>query len=504
MLSRRSSRAFFLRQFVAGLALFLVSNGLDAAQRRPLWLAVVRPELAEPLKALAEMRRSDGLEVLVSTKSVNEALKSAPQKPEFLLLVGDDEAGKENAPWYLPAKRLKLYRWRSVQQQEYASDAAWGDLDGHGVPSIPVGRIPARSRAQVEQVVRKILAYESQPPTIADLHLTVWLGSPEYNAAINAMASGLGVNLIQTKGPQWLHPWLVSGNPNDPFCGWPPNQSPRFTKQMKQGGILSVLMGHANADAFYSMRFADKPIFYTADDAARELGNGHPVPPMVFFSCESGNFTTNPCQAKSLLFLAGGPVATIGATTESHPLTNYFSGACLLTALGGQEKRLGTIWLNAQKKASQTRDFLMEMMLRDVEGSLEKEINVEKLRRDQVLMYALLGDPATRLRLPERLDASVERAETGWRWRVKRPPGATHLEVGFRKPQVLPVSPAKRPTSAAEADKTSETANACFAFAAQPSPPNDGPWEGICDHPGWLRLVAIGPTTLHVAVLKLK
>ena len=64
----------------------------------------------------------------------------------------------------------------------------------------------------------------------------------------------------------------------------------------------------------------------------------------------SGNFTAKPCQAKSLLFLPGGPVATIGATTESHPLTNYFSGACLLTALGGQEKQLGTIWLNAQKK----------------------------------------------------------------------------------------------------------------------------------------------------------
>ena len=219
MLSRRSSHAYFLRRFVAGLALFLVSNGLDAAQRKPFWLAVVRPELAEPLKALAEMRRSDGLEVVVSTKSVNEALKDAPQRPEFLLLVGDDEARKENAPWYLPAKRRKLYRWRSVQRQEYASDAAWGDLDGHGVPRIPVGRIPARSRAQVKQVVRKILAYESQPPTIAERR----------------------------------------------------------------------------------------------------------------------------CQAKSLLFLPGGPVATIGATTESHPLTNDFSGACLLTAVRRNFGRLVVI-----------------------------------------------------------------------------------------------------------------------------------------------------------------
>jgi len=488
------------------IALLLLSSGLaPAAEKKLLWLAVSKPDLTEPLKPLAEKRRADGFEVLVSSKPVEASLSTSSRRPDFLLLVGDDEPGREESPWYLPAKRMKLYRWRNVQPQEFASDAAWGDLDGDGVPDIPVGRIPARSRAQVALVVRKILAFESQPPTAADLQLAIWLGSPEYNAAINAMASGLGVAMVQTKGPQWLRPWFVSGDPGDPLCGWPPDQPARFTRQVQQGGILSVLMGHASADAFYSMQFAGKPIFYTAGDAAGELGKGPPVPPMVFFSCESGNFARpKPCQAKSLLFLPGGPVATIGASTESHPLPNYFSGVCLLAALGGGEKRLGAIWLAAQRQASRKRDFLIEMLLRDVEGSLEKEINVEKLRRDQMLMYALLGDPATRLRLPEPLEASVERAETGWRWRARRPPGATHLEVGFRKPQALPVSQDQKPAGAEEANKASETANGCFAFTAQPSPPDDGSWEGICDRPGWLRLVAIGPSTLHVAVLKLE
>jgi hypothetical protein len=501
-----SRRPGFLTGPVAiALALLTLSSGTQAAEKKPLWLAVGSAELTEPLKALAEKRRSDGFETVVSNKPIEEVMAASARRPDFLLLVGDDEPGQEKAPWFLPAKRRKLYRWRSVQPQDFPCDAAWGDLDGNGVPTIPVGRIPARTRAQVDLVVRKILAFESQPPTPADLQLAVWLGSPEYNAAINAMASGLGVATIQAKGPPWLRPWFVSGDPSDPLCGWPPDQPARFTRQVKQGGILSVLMGHASADAFYSMQFADKPIVYTADDAAGELGKGPPSPPMVFFACESGNFARRkPCQAKSLLFLAGGPVATIGATTESHPLTNYFSAVCLLAALGGPEKRLGAIWLGAQRQASRSRDFLMEMLLRDAEGSLEKEINVEKLRHDQMLMYALLGDPATRLRLPEPLEASVERAGTGWRWRVKRPPGATRLEVGFRKPQALPVSPGKKPTSAQEADKAAETANAGFAFTAQPSPPNDGPWEGTCDRPGWLRLVAVGPGTLHVAVLKLE
>ena len=66
-----------------------------------------RPALAEPLKPLAEKRRGEGYEVIVSTKTVAEGLAQAGSRPDFLLLVGDDEPGQETAPWYLPAKRMK-------------------------------------------------------------------------------------------------------------------------------------------------------------------------------------------------------------------------------------------------------------------------------------------------------------------------------------------------------------------------------------------------------------
>jgi len=487
----------------SALALIHAADAADGAPRKPLWLAVAKSDLAEPLTPLTDLRRRDGFEVVVSTKDVQEALRDAPYRPDFLLLVGDDQPGKENSAWYLPSKRLKLYRWRSVQRPEYASDAAWGDLDGSGVPVIPVGRIPARSRAEVELVVRKTIAFESQRPKASDLNMPFWMGSPEYTPAINTMASGLGVAMIQTKGPPWLRPWFVSSNANDPLCGWPANQPLRFDRQMKQGGVLGVLMGHANSDAFYSMSFRGNQIWYTAKDARAEFSEGPPTPPLVFFTCESGNFTqATPCLAKSLLFLPGGPVAAIGATTESHPLTNYFSSTSLLAAMGKRENRLGTIWLAAQREARRSHDFLMEMMLRDVEGSLERQIDQEKLRRDQVLMYAILGDPATRLRLPEALPATVERTARGWRWRAKKPPGATSLEVGFRNSQFAPKLPQGNP-SAEAMDKAADAANDCFAFSLQSSPAHDEPWEGTCDQTGWLRLVAIAPNTLYVAVLKL-
>lgn len=482
----------------------LPARAAPPVTEKPLWLAVARTELASALEPLAEKRRQDGFEVVISTKSIAESLAASPRRPHFLLLVGDDEPGKEEAAWYLAAQRKKLYRWRAAQAPEFASDMAWGDRGGREALDLPVGRIPARSREQVALVVKKIIDFESQPPTAADLQLPVWLGSPEYTETINAVASGLGVQMLQTKGPVWLRPWIVSGNPHDPFCGWPPEQASLFSRQVRAGGIAGVLMGHANEDAFFSMRFQDQTIWYASGQAAQEFARGRPVPPLIFFSCQTGNFArAEPCQAKVLLFCPGGPVAVIAATTESHPLTNYFSGVCLLEAVCGKEKRLGSIWLQAQKEARGRHDFLVEMMLRDCEGSLDKQIDEAKLRRDQPLMYAIFGDPATRLRLPQPLQASLQPTATGWCWQATRPPGATRLDAGFRKVPAVEMSATPAPTQAAKARKAFDAANASFEFTAVASLGADVPWAGTIGRGGLLRLVASGGGQLHVAVLKL-
>ena len=263
-------------------------------------------------------------------------------------------------------------------------------------------------------------------------------------------------------------------------------------------------MGHADAESFFSMTHDGQRIYYTASAAEAELAKGPPVPPLVFFSCESGDFTRpTPCMAESLLFFPGGPVATIGATTESHPLSNYFSGLSLLRALGGPQKRIGPLWLDAQRQAMKARNFLVERVLRDVEGKLEEKIDVKKVRRDQLLMYALLGDPATRLRIPEPLKASVQRTAAGWRWKAERPEGATNLQVGYRSAGPRSAEWQEKPAQQKEARAAFEAANAVFAFIPVSSPPDGGPWEGTAERPGWIRLVATGGGAIHVAVLKL-
>lgn len=201
--------------------------------------------------------------------------------------------------------------------------------------------------------------------------------------------------------------------------------------------------------------------------------------------------------------MPGGPVAVIGATTESHPLPNYFSGLCLLRTVSGNDKRLGSMWLNSQRKAMKSRDFIMERVLTNAEGKLEEKIDVGRLRRDQLLMYALLGDPATRLHLPDKLGGKIERLDDGWHWRVDKPKGATRLYVGFR-PAGQSFPTAQLPLEKAAARKRFEQANATFDFQPLAELAADKPWRGVINKEGTLRLVAIGPGHIYAIAFKLK
>jgi hypothetical protein len=487
----------------------------------PLWVAVGPPGLVEAVEPLAARRKAEGFEVVVSAKPVAEALAAVPdfevlpallrgnkpfqlKRAAFLLLVGDDEPGKEAEPWSLPAKRRALYRWRDAQATEYAADPLWGDLDGDGIPEIPVGRLPARTRAEADLAVKKILAYEAAPVAAADLRLAVWAGSPRYGGAVDATAALTLLTSIQAGVPGWLQPWVLASDPRFPFCGWPPAQPGRFARELRQGAILAAMMGHADAERFWAMAYEGKDVAFSAADAAAAFGEGPPVAPLVVMACSAGDFARPaPGLAEALLALPGGPVAVVAATTDTHPLTNYFTGMALLEAIGGKDRRLGTVWLRAQRAAYKARNPLAETVLRNVEGKLEAELDIPKLKRDQLLMYALLGDPATLLRYPLPMEVTTQKTIEGWKWKAVRPEGAETLQVGLR-----PVSPrppiAKGVSDEATAQAQLEEGNGALAYVVLPAPAAGDPWEGVTPKGGWLRLVATGGGKTWVACVKLE
>ena len=484
------------------LSLVIVA-GVAAEDRRPIWLAVGPPRLIEAIEPLARHRRAEGLETIISAKSVEAALSSAPRRPTFLLLVGDDQPGEEGQFWCLPTKHRQLYRWRASQAEEFAADAQWGDVDQDLIPDFAVGRIPARSRDDVERVVKKILAFETRQTTPDDLRLVIWSGSPAYGPVIDGMATGVLLGALQSFTPRWAEPWVISADPNHALCGWPPDQPERFAASLAGNGVFGILMGHSSAENFLSMQHGVESIGFTTAHAKRYFSDAPPAPPVVLFACDAGKFDADrPCLAETMLLSSGGPVAVIAATTESHPLTNYYSGFALLGALSKQQDRLGLMWLAAQRRAAKDRNLLIERLLRDVEGKLEERIDIPKLRRDQMLMYALLGDPATRVRLPRPLEASIKRTADGWTWSAVRPQGATRLWVGFRSPDLrMPVSTAVHQSNAEAARAAFKEANQRFKYVEIAPPGSDEPWRGTIKQSGLLRLVVTGPGILRAAVL---
>ncbi|MCJ7544804.1 MAG: C25 family cysteine peptidase [Phycisphaerae bacterium] len=474
---------------------------------RDLYLLVTRPMFVEALAPWVQRRQAEGFRAAVSTEPVEAAIRSAGARPAMILLVGDDGGSEQaDAPWSLPARRAPFYRWRATQAELMPTDAMYGDLDGDGLPDIPVGRLPVRTAAQAAAIVAKILAYEDAPPKAEDLTIPLWAGTAGVGPQMDAVAEAMIWQTLETSTPPWMEPWVIFGRAGSALCHWPPEQGRAFEAQFRRGGAFLYLIGHGDRREFHSMEFAGRAISYDAGSAAASLRQGRPAGPMLILACYCGDFTgADDCLAEALLEAPAGPVAVIAATTESHPLPNFFSSQATVAELARGPRRLGDFWLASQQAAYRAQNPMMEALLAEIEGTLEATINVGRLRRDQLLLYALLGDPATRLKLPQPLHGRLTGRDGRWHWQINTPADAEVLIVSFRAP--LPTQPAAPPTTApadrASAESGHRTANAAFAFQPLGTLSKDQRWEGTCQGPGVLRLVAVGGHTVYAVGLRL-
>lgn len=414
-----------------------------ADDEKPLWVAIGHSQLHPGIKALAEHRENtDGFEVILSEPPIDEALQALPRRPHYILLLGDDSLtdSKQSPPSLLSGKRYSLYRWRVTQPETYVSDSAFGDLDDDKVPEIPVGRLPVTDVETLRNLSQKIIAFEKRRPSLESLHIPVWAGNPAYGGSFETnLASNLLRQTLHHEAPAWADLTLLMGNPSDPLAALPEQQTAIFNAiLLRGGGLFTGLMGHGGAEAFYSMPHEGSWIRYElSDTAALHTAPAQPSSPAFIFACDCGNFAhPSGSLAEAFLTAPRGPVAVIAATTQSHPLPNYYSSICWLQEVRqSKATRLGDLWVGAQKRGYTMRNPLVEVFLKDVEGKLETKLNTPRIRSDHLLLYALLGDPATPLKRPLPLEAKFENRDGTWHWQIPQlPVGAQHLIVSHRPP----------------------------------------------------------------------
>lgn len=142
------------------------------------YLIVTAPELQSELAPLVALQSSRGLSTTVlrtdeiyarysehqrSPQAIAQAI--AAHRPRFVLLVGGDSYDYHD---YLGLGSQSLlptfYRAADPIVRFAASDAPYADWDGDGAPDVALGRIPARTGAELRRLINAIVARATRPP----------------------------------------------------------------------------------------------------------------------------------------------------------------------------------------------------------------------------------------------------------------------------------------------------------------------------------------------------
>ena len=144
------------------------------------YLVIAHGDFLDGLSPLVRQREGQGLAVrvvdvadiyaqmnhgIVDAAAIRDYIRRAvaEQGVRYVLLVGGDtydyaNVGGAGSISFVPtlyAPTIDLVAWSPA-------DPLFGDLDGDGVPDVPVGRLPVRTGAELDLVIDKILRYESR------------------------------------------------------------------------------------------------------------------------------------------------------------------------------------------------------------------------------------------------------------------------------------------------------------------------------------------------------
>ena len=158
--------------------LFVLLASLPAnavAEEPPHWIVVTAPAYREAIEPLCEHRKSQKMHVsIVQTTDVlskKEILAGDADKlreqvnklcrdskgPSYVLLVGTVEPDKSDDA---DTRVLPPLRGTTSRMKGRPSDNGYGCLDKELLPTVAVGRFPAHTVKEAQEMVEKTLAYE--------------------------------------------------------------------------------------------------------------------------------------------------------------------------------------------------------------------------------------------------------------------------------------------------------------------------------------------------------
>jgi hypothetical protein len=404
-------------RFGLTLALFLLPSAL-LAEPQEQWIVVTAPAFRTAIEPLCQQRQKQGLRVVVVQTTdllgateiragnaaklrehVNKLCRDYPGR-SYVLLVGAIEAGTlpQSERKTVPALPGTIGRMKGQP-----SDTGFGCPNAGRLPTVAVGRFPARSEEEAAAMVRKTLALEQDSkPGPWRRRLTVLAGIPAYNPVVDRLVEGLALSRFAQIDPVWSGRALYT-NPQSRFCVPDHLLRSLARKYVEQGQAFTLYLGHSNAAGLYG---GGAPFLDRSDWANLHIERGAGV--FVTFGC-------NGCQLKgadgegygvAAIRNPHGPAAVIGSHSICFAAMVQLAadGVCTSTLIRQPPQRLGASWLALEEGVARGKidDFTFKM-LDAVDG--DSQIPQATQRQEHLEMFVLLGDPALRLPLvPTDLD----------------------------------------------------------------------------------------------------
>ncbi len=422
------------RRLLLTVALLLLLAGVSAASGKGEILILAPPDLEDASRALASHRRDTGHEARVrvlspggdrslSPEDVKAAVRGDFERSagrlRFLVLMGDapspaDPPGLVRLPPRILEAKFDSARW--PHPESYASDTWYGMLDGSGMPSLAVGRLPADGPEEAGAMVGRILAYEKSADFGAwRKTLNVVAGQGGFGPMVDAFIESTFKKYLAELLDKAYDVTLTYANPRSPYCFPPPGLSGKVAERINAGSLVTAYVGHGQPHGFDRLKWEGRtlPIFDLSDVERVRVARGAPV--VVVIACSTGHFdhARKDCISEALMKRAKGPVAVFSSTRISHPYPNAILGRALVKNLMSPgHPTIGEAILGV-KRALIRPEGKEQAVVDRFAAFMMKPSSLEPCREDHVHLYNLLGDPAMPLGHPGgrvRLEAPGEAA----------------------------------------------------------------------------------------------
>ena len=321
-------------------------------------------------------------------------------------------------------------------ESHIASDNLYADLDGDGLPDVPIGRFSVDTTQELDAIIRKTIKYESNQrpgPWSRRINLVAGVGgfTPVLDQTIESSARYIISRLI----PPEYDITLTQADWRSPYCP-PPNRFRNETlARLNEGCLLWVYLGHGDHRSLdyvftpdsVSTKIADAfPIFSEGDTQFVSCKNGSPI--AVFLACYTGALDArDDCIAEELHRLETGPVAVLASSRTSMPYGMASLGIELLGELykprsDDESVLLGEVVLAAERqmvlrsekpvlKPTQANPKITERPVQEIVDSMAAMFDptrnkLDRQRLDHLYLFQLFGDPL--LQIPRPLKIAID------------------------------------------------------------------------------------------------